>query len=240
VASWKPGETVNIEWEVVAGDGAGTVTASIDYNGGTAFDTTMTLVGTNPTTAVGKYSFTATVPTGKNCSRCTVQLASSGWVACTTVAIGTAAPPPQPTRCITTPALSFCNSVSNKANVALPGNFANASAFDDLIAATYHANLANVNVFATPDTPGCRDAYKKLICGLQWVDCTSFKKPGCNQACQDTVRLCGLTELHKTYYDCSTIPNTNADMTGSCNFASKTQVSALVLALTALLAFFLL
>jgi hypothetical protein len=67
VLTVKYGQQVTLKWEVVAADGAGPVTMTIDPAGGQNFGTTgvkVPLTGTVPT-GVALYTFSATIPTVK-------------------------------------------------------------------------------------------------------------------------------------------------------------------------------
>jgi len=93
--TWVPGSTVQIQWQVIAGDGAGAVTVLINTANGNTFSGTGTQIG-NPT-AVGTSNFAFTVPavtcTGAG-GLCSVQVkSSSNWFSCTSVKIQAASTP---------------------------------------------------------------------------------------------------------------------------------------------------
>lgn len=100
------GGTLNLDWQVVAGDGAGPVTVSIDPNGGTNFAVQARVTSANTNAAVGRYKIAATVPAGTVCGQtgCTLQVkSSSNWYSCSSINLQ-AAPTQQPTPKPTTPA----------------------------------------------------------------------------------------------------------------------------------------
>eukprot|EP01118_Nematostelium_gracile_P012940 TRINITY_DN480_c0_g1_i1.p1 TRINITY_DN480_c0_g1~~TRINITY_DN480_c0_g1_i1.p1 ORF type:complete len:392 (+),score=124.58 TRINITY_DN480_c0_g1_i1:104-1177(+) len=95
-ATWVPGSTINISWQVQAGDGTGDVFVTINTGGGTAFNGQATKIGT--ANSVSTFTFPFTVPnvqcTGAN-GLCSVQVkSSSNWFSCTSVKIGANTPTP--------------------------------------------------------------------------------------------------------------------------------------------------
>jgi hypothetical protein len=222
VATWKANQRVYFTWTVIAGDGTGAVTVRIDPAGGQSFSITPTVDGLVPN-AVRTFNMSFVVP-NINCTRCTIQaFSTTNWFSCSTVTIENNPPPapaPVSDTCVTPTSLSFCSNVVGK-KVLLPSGVKDIQTHDNSTRASFEANLANPLVFKTPNNTGCRDAYKKLICGLSYQDCDRKLKPGCNQACVATMSLCGLDESHFSLYNCTAITNTVEDMSGMCNSATK-------------------
>jgi hypothetical protein len=246
-ANFKRGATVTLTWKVVAGDGAGAVTAQFDTTGGQGFaaPVNMPLTGATPT-AVGTFTFTGTVPsitcTGTN-STCTLNLfSSSAWFSCSTVQLtdtGSTGPPPPPT-CVMPTTLPFCKSVDNQ-QILLSGGQKDPNAFDSSVFAAFNATRYNPAVFATPNAPGCLEAYTQFFCGFNYPLC-SGAAPGCKNACWNTASRCGLLPAHVTLYDCDQYKQMDSDASGVCpardNAASSVWISGAVM-MMAVLALFL-
>jgi hypothetical protein len=222
------GNTQNFVWQIIAGDGTGAVTASIDTAGGTNFNTPLPLTGATPTTT-GVFTFTATIPaltctgasTDANTKLCTIQLKSdSGWYSCTSLEIlpaGSIVVPVTPTQCVYPSTLKFCSMVNNQ-NVLIPAIGQTVNQYDDTIKNTFYATLNNPAVFSNPNGTGCEFYYKKLYCGFNFPPCSAPTTGGCNQACSKTSDICQVTTLHQNLFDCkSTYTNNKTDSTGSCN-----------------------
>jgi len=217
------GDTVTFQWQIIAGDGVGAVTAQIDPNGGTTFVTPLTLTGPTPTT-VGTYTFTATVPaitcTGASSDGsklCTIQLqSSSGWYSCTSVQILATGEQSVaiPTVCVYPSTLGFCSS-SNNQNVVVPDSGQDLGSYDQALQSTFTITLNNPAVFTT-NTTACAFYYKKLFCGINYPLCAAPSSGGCQQACNNVRTFCNVTALHSNLFNCNNYPNTNADSTGSC------------------------
>lgn len=95
-----PGDQLKFNWEVIAGDGVGPVTVSLDPNGGTNFQQTFQVSGATPT-RVTKYDLQAAIPADLPACNpntgCTLQFKStSNWFACAKVKFQMP-PTPKPT-----------------------------------------------------------------------------------------------------------------------------------------------
>jgi len=205
---WIAGTVVNITWQIVAADGEGTVTLSLDPTGNTTFKNGV-VIGT--TTSVIVYNFTYTVPANTVCTGpgklCTIQVASSSnWFACASVLVTPAGIPPPPTvpvsSCVLATGLNFCSALNGHYVVVPTG--VDPVALDATVASTYTANLYNPNVFTTPNATGCAANYKALVCGDQFPFCT--QSTVCQATCNAAISACTLTVAEKNLYDCAQGP----------------------------------
>lgn len=219
-ANFKKGATVNLVWQVIAGDGVGDVTVQIDTTGGTNFATpvVVTAVGPTPTT-VGTFNFAITVPsvtcTGTG-GFCTLRIFStSNWFSCSSILItDTGGNVPLPSTCVVPTTNSFCQMVRSK-QVLLPGGQTKPDPYDVTLQQTFNSTLYNPLVFSTPNAPGCYDAFKYFFCGMNFPLCS--KQPaGCQSYCLQAMSKCGVTETHKGLYNCTQYTNTDFDATGTC------------------------
>jgi len=203
---WVAGTTVPIVWQIVAADGEGPATLTVDPAGGTNFSGKGTVIVTP--TAVITYYFNYTVPltlvcTGPN-QLCTIQVASSsGWFACASVFVQAPTAPPAPTvpasSCQIASNLVFCAQL-NGHNVVIPTGVS-PSALDGTVSETYYANLYNPLVFSTPNATGCHSSYQQLVCADQFPFCG--QTTACQSICNTAVSECGLTVAEKGLYVCN-------------------------------------
>ncbi|KAI8804215.1 hypothetical protein BJ742DRAFT_742200 [Cladochytrium replicatum] len=198
-ASWVAGAQVSVTWSVIAGDGSGPVSFTIDQSGGTAnFSRTLQpadSTGIFPAPAVGTYLYTLNVPRGLNCTGggdgnnfCTLMAASSSnWFSCTYIQIFATAPPvpdaPPTPSCIKTNTaqagsfLTFCNFMNGQYVEVQPGF--TASAVDQATSDTFKSYSANPNVFFNGnDTTNCQPRLKKALCELALPPCTKASLSG--------------------------------------------------------------
>jgi len=238
-AIWPAGATITdaVEWKIIAGDGAGPITASLDLAGGHDFSAAVpvTLIGTSPTNVGTQYSFkavaptvTCTGPTGADGNpTCTLQIKGpNGWVGCSTIAItgsggGSSSGSVAAVTVNTNPVcvnnvqgLTFCTKV-NGHRVLIPFGM-DAATLDANTFSTYNATYNNHKVFFSHLTPGCSDAYADYMCGMNFPLCTNPALGPCQVTCSATVQLCGLNATHKNLYDCSQLVNAGADSNGNC------------------------
>jgi len=230
--TWNVGTNVSIIWQVVAGDGVGTVTLIIDPSGGTNYQAASGIVLGNPQ-AVGVFPFSFIVPsvtcTGTG-NLCTVQVASSSaWFSCTTVRIeaaGIPPPPPPPVICQVATGLQFCTMI-NAHNISLqPGT--NAISLDTALSTTYTSTLFNPNVFSTPNTTSCQTSYKNYLCHSQFPYCG--QTTACQPSCYDAIGNCGITTSHRGLYNCAQGPISCTDPN-----SSSTIILSMVVILAALI-----
>jgi len=176
------GNTVVFTWQIIASDGVGTVTAAIDTTGGTTFNTPLALTGTQPT-AIGTYTFSATVPsltcTGASTDGsklCTIQLqSSSGWFSCTSLEIVATGSQVVtiPQKCVYPSSLTFCSMVNGQ-NVNIPDLGQDLASYDQTVQNTFYNTLYNPLVFQTPNISSCGSYYKKIILWNQFSSlCTT-------------------------------------------------------------------
>jgi len=209
------GTTESITWQVVAGDGVGAVTLSVDPAAGTNFANGV-VIGTP--TAVGTYTYPYTVPsvtcTGAN-GLCNIQVASSsGWFACSTVRFdqpGVPVPPPPTPSCQAVSGLTFCTMINGHSIEVEPGT--DPLSLDKALAVTYTATLYNANVFSNPNTTLCQTDYKNYLCHSQFPWCG--QTAACQPSCYDAIGNCGITTSHRGLYDCTQGPITCNDPNAS-------------------------
>jgi len=235
-ATWHVGDQVNIQWQVIAGDGAGEVFLAIDPAGGETFPANKTDLGSAPSVQAQPYSFPYTVPniqcTGLGANLCTIQVSSSSnWFGCSTVRIlqpGQTPPPPAENNCVVPNSLIYCT-FRNHLSVSLPPG-QTYLAMDHGAQLTYSATINNQNVFSTGNSSACQKSYKNYLCLSALPNCGD--KEACKSACTDMVAQCGLTAAHQSLYDCTTGPN-------SCTgLASAIRVSFAVLFVAVVAALF--
>jgi len=201
---------VVITWQVVAGDGVGSVIASLDPAGGQNFPAPPNLVqtiGTAP--AVGTYNFTLNV-TAVTCTGaggvCTLQVkSSSDWYSCATVQL-TAAPaptiaPPTPV-CQLVNGLAFCSELNGQ-YVTLPGTGATPVNLDIQTQNTYNLNYNNPMVFMNNST-ACATAYKTFLCHNDFPYCGY--KAACQSLCTTAIQTCQVTPAEAGLYNCNSGP----------------------------------
>ncbi|KAL0489860.1 hypothetical protein AKO1_009347 [Acrasis kona] len=230
VVTYTQGNTYPLQWVVVASDGNGPITVSLDTNGGTtAFSVPVTVAGVMPATGTKTYNFNITIP-NVSCSgangKCTMQVKStSGWYACSSVAITSAVSTPSPApsatgTCMKATGLTFCDSVNGN-DVLVPFGQTDPITMDNVLRGTFNNNLNNPAVFATPNATFCQSNYKKFLCGRQFQPCDGSYLGGCNQACVALNSICSIKEVHIPLYPCDSYPNTKSDNTGSCSGAGS-------------------
>jgi len=218
-ATWTAGQVEMIVWNLVASDGGGLLKGAFDPLGGTDFSvpawtTDYATQGSNKF-----YNHTFTVPADLNCAQsptklCSFKVNSGSWTSCTMVKICTTAdcvaPPPPPKTCspVTQP-LTFCPNITG---ASLSDGYS-PNDIDSELVGTFTQNLANPNVFATPTKANCPSLYKTFLCGLNLPSCnpktgvTDSNSIACKSQCQETMKTCGLTKIHKDLYDCDSLPN---------------------------------
>jgi len=210
---WVAGTTVLITWQIVAADGEGPVTLSLDPTGNTTFKNGVVI---GDPTSVTTYNYTYNVPANTVCTGptklCTIQLmSSSGWYACASVMVTPQGTPPPPTvpvsSCQLVSGLSFCSALNGHSVVVPTG--VDPVALDGTVAATYSANLNNPNVFTTPNATGCAADYRALVCGDQFPFCTQTTV--CQATCTAAITECSLTPAEKNLYNCAQGPISCAD-----------------------------
>jgi len=230
--SFTIGGSTNIIWQVVAGDGVGAVSLSVDPTGGTTFANPV-VIGTP--TAVGTFTYPYTVPsvtcTGTG-ALCSIQVASSsGWFACSTVRFVQAGTPPPPpgVNCKVASGLTFCSFLNGHNIEIQPGT--DIVALDQTLATTYTTTLYNPNVFSTPNNTICQTDYKTFLCHEQFPYCG--QTAACQSSCYDAIGKCGITTSHRGLYDCTQGPISCTDPAAS----STIVVSFFVIAAALLAAF---
>jgi hypothetical protein len=219
-AAWKIGSTVQITWEVVASDGVGLVSVSFDTTGTQTFPgaTTIPLV---VAPAIGYFNMTFTVPqltcNGPNAT-CTAQFSSSSaWFSCTTVQLTVNAPPiivTTPT-CALVNGLSFCNQLNGQYVLVPYGQ--TALAVDQSTATAFTATLYNPNVFTTPNSTICSNAYQNFLCHNDLPYCGG-PAAACQSVCNLALQVCGISASHIGLYNCASGPvSCCQNNTYSCN-----------------------
>jgi len=219
-STWIAFTQAAVQWTVVAGDGVGPVTALLDPTGGTTFANVsnyVTLFTGQPSLTVAPQTFFFPVPnvtcTGKG-GLCTVQVfSSSGWYACSTVAIlppcdNCTAPPPPPPVCLKATGMTFCTMMNDK-NVEVPSGYS-AAAIDIDTETTYISYLANKNVFSNGNDATCKSDYMTFLCALKTPPCAGSNGQAigaaCHSMCQAAMSACQLNATHTALYPCSTYP----------------------------------
>lgn len=236
--SYTEGTISTITWKVVAGDGAGavsayisTATASSSFNPNTVSSTTtkLTLVGSTPTTT-GTFRFNMTVPTGLTCpqSGCTLQVGTTSWMSCATVNI-TAKPTTILTTagCTTASNLVTCNQLNGK---SLANQATSFSDVDSSVALTLLQDLPNKNVFTVGNnSAACNSAYTTYLCAKNFPVCgaTTTNQGACNSRCNAVRSACVINETHTGLFPCNNI--VTADALGSCNAAMTMSATPTVL-----------
>lgn len=217
-ATWRVGETAIIEWNVVAGDGAGPVTAVLDTQGGTFTDNTATyttLVADGASVGTGSKTFQFTVPdvacTGAN-KLCTIHVySSSNWHACTSVKIcnddcNTTVVEKVP---VQANGLTFCTEYNGKTVLVDDGTAV--TQVDAGVRVVFTNNLNNTNVFTNGKDSDCRGAYKKFLCGRGFPlnpgsDGQQVVGDNCRGICKTALQECGIvTALHASLYNCDAL-----------------------------------
>jgi hypothetical protein len=241
------GQQFNIVWQVVAADGAGPVTVTLDTTGGQVFtgasSVAIPITGTAPP-GVGTFTFSAVAPkavcTGKGAT-CTIQMkSSSNWYSCSTIQIidpnnpNATASPTLPPNCQPAFGLTFCDWMNGQ-NVYLPTGQISAVSLDHVVQSAYTQYLSNPLIFKTPGSSQCQGWFKKLICGINFQPCNAVGTGGCLQACLNTRSFCSTDDSHLSLYQCSNFTNTISDLTGNCNGAGSVSVSVIVMLASAVL-----
>jgi len=207
VATYQVGSTVTITWQVVAGDGAGQLSAAVDLNGGTNFATTLTVGGSGAApTSVGTYQATITMP-GTTSAKATLQVkSSSGWYSCATIKLQTGAvsaqdSPAHSTTCVTLSGLTFCSDLNGKSVKGFIGN-KDPKEVDTELKSTHDSYLGNPLVYK-PLMDTCSETYRKFLCAQTFVPCTaSDSATACAGTCDDVGFQCGVQPEHTTLYNC--------------------------------------
>lgn len=235
---------VTINWNVIAGDGVGQLTARIDPTGGSSFadKTVITLTGSgaNPTTT-GAFTAQIPLPSDVTCDTCTIQVkSSSNWFSCATVKIqaGTVTqtvPPPALGTCISPVGLTFCHELNGKSLNGLPDG-RSATTVDAELSATHDNYLANTNVFQPISQDQCSENYRKYLCATTFTKCGATTQ-SCQSYCSYTTYFCALQSSHAGLYDCSLNNGTTSDAFGSCS-AAGTLSAALFTVLAGIVAAF--
>jgi len=257
-----------LTWKVIAGDGVGPVTISIDSAGGTAF----TAIGTSSTsiTSTGVFQLLGiTLPSTQTCTGgtsgnlCTLQAKSSSkWYSCTSFALTSSSPTGttgsttgtgtgsmlsstgSSTMCNTAPALPFCSEIQGQSIDAsinpqlLPASI---SDWDTTVNGTYNQNLNSPLVFTHQHNDDCRNAYKRFLCAFSFPLCGTTTTGVCSVSCDLFESACGINATHSGLYNCSQHTTTSADSWGLCtgyNGSTRMTSSFLLLSISALVAFF--
>lgn len=244
-ATWVVGQSVTVQWLLIAGDGGNAVTGKIDPNGGTTFSTNA-WTSTKPIgTAIQAYPLTFTVP-AVTCPNgvCTFQVSSNtGWASCAFVNITTCQscpePTPSPGTCVVLNTdLDFCVEQSNS-DVFVPLN-GDPTVIDADAYQTWETNLNKTTVFANGLDATCRQDYRKFLCSLVLPPCagtgeTTAVGAACRADCRTTMSSCQLTELHAALYDCNTLPLCPGESSSSLLSPSLAAFAALLIGVVALL-----
>jgi len=221
-ANWQVGSVVSITWQVVAADGAGPLSAIFDVAGTQSFTAAPIALG-NPQ-VVGIYKYNISVPNltcgGPN-KLCTVQFSANGWFSCTSVSLVTTPPVPVDTNptCQLVNGLSFCSELNGQFVLVPFGQ--TAAATDASVAATFPVTLYNPNVFATPNSTACANAYHTFLCHntLPYCGGAAF---ACKSVCNSAIQLCGITPSHLALYNCDAGPvSCCQNNTQACNPTSQ-------------------
>jgi len=206
-AAWKIGSTVNVTWQVIAGDGAGTVNIIFDANAAQNFVQSSAIqIGNAPN--VGTFLFSFTVPqvtcNGAN-GVCSIQVASSSsWFSCSTVQLTQNNPPPvipPAPACTLVKGLTFCSELNGQYVMVPPGQ--TPADVDTQTQQTFTANFANPKVFSSNSTD-CATAYKTFLCHNDLPYCPSTA--ACQTLCGNALTLCEITTAHAGLYNCATGP----------------------------------
>ncbi|GAM19830.1 hypothetical protein SAMD00019534_030050 [Acytostelium subglobosum LB1] len=211
VYTYCKGKPTTIEWKVIAADGRGPITVSLDTNGGTNFNTPVTVTGPTPN-AETTFTFSMTVPdvTCAN-NKCTMQVKSdSNWFSCATINIAETCNTTKSDQLVTVLAedLKFCGEYANNHRVMIPIG-QTAAQIDNDVKAAFTANIANPLVFGDNGT-ACRTSYAKYVCQenfpLDPGSTSAEKKPINLNTYSDCVNMntdCKTTNLHLGLYPCS-------------------------------------
>jgi hypothetical protein len=205
------GETIFIQWRVVAGDGSGDVTGMIDPTGGKDFTVPITsLVGKAP--GVGSYTYQFQMP-NVSCPNdiCTAQIkSSSNWYSCFSFrASGQSSfklDPSLLTRkvCRNVNNLGFCNHLNGK-NVLVPVG-ANENQIDGQLTGFYEQSVNNPNVMTMGSSQACQSRLKFIICAQQFTDyCgrSSILTMPDQSYCDETLDACKVTDSHLGLFNCT-------------------------------------
>jgi len=241
--TWVAGTKATLKWMVIAGDGAGTVTFSLDSDstdGSTNF--TLALGSLSAPQATGTpYTLEIDVP-ALTCggSRCTLSAkvitnaaTGGGWFSCATVNILPAGSPVPiaPQNCRETESFDFCQARRSMSVVMEVGVKDNEARIRDLAIAetTYKITINNTNIILNGDDKECQTALKNWVCGNTWPACGATA--ACKLYCRAVVAECQINDLHALLFDCDNAP----DLCG----AGSLGVSILAACVVALLAMFL-
>jgi len=227
-ATYSAGQTITLTWKVIAGDGTGPVTVSIDQAGGTNFVTVAT--ATTSITTTGTFSLSITLPTPLACTAanglCTLQAkSSSGWYSCTSFALPGASPVASSTgaagpTCTTAPTLKFCTQVSGKsidysANPQLDAD--SIADWDATVNSTYVQNIGSKLVFTHQHNDACLAGYKAFLCASEFPLCGTVSSGTCASSCAQVDTLCGVNATHAALFVCPGVNiRTTSDSWGTC------------------------
>ncbi|KAJ2991983.1 hypothetical protein HDV02_003368 [Globomyces sp. JEL0801] len=203
-------------WNVIAGDGGGTLSASIDPLGGTNFTLPTSLNFNAPT--VGQYSTELTLPS-VSCTKnnpCTMQIkTSANWFSCFLFETGNYTAkdlyPSMIKSCASVGAntMTYCQSMNNN-QVVLPetNNFVFQDSANQVF---YNSVINNTNVMVNGTNELCQSMLKNYICGstLQYCGTSSHLTGMDNCYCESMKKNCGITESHDALFNCSTLPTIN-------------------------------
>jgi hypothetical protein len=251
-ATWVQGSTVTIQWQLIAGDGAGSVSITLDTLGtsnpvGSAGS--QTPVTFSPATTAGNlatYSYSFTVPVGVTCpsSGCTIQVTSANWFSCATVNIVSASAAAASsntalaTSCVQATGLSFC-SMMNGYKVIVPTS-ANLAELDTQATNAWNNNLDSSLVFVNPTSSACAAEYKSFLCFNTFPLCGT-NNGVCQDACNNVVSACGLQASHANLYNCGTYATSSctnaASVAGCCTPGQGFGIFLLVVTLLGLVGF---
>jgi len=216
-AIWPVGSNQSVQWWVVAGDGMGEVHARIDTGGGTNNFTDGVPVGfAQPVfKSLGFYWISFIVPNiachGFN-KTCTMQFwtdSGGGWYSCTTIQVVCTGCqggiPVSRDDCVTAGDLTFCSKKDNTQVLVPDGQ--TAQQIDTLTQKTFNLNHPNPNVFSNGNSSACLPLYQDMLCELYLAPCGNSSSKYTEQQCQNVLKTCGITDLHKDLYNCSVFPS---------------------------------
>jgi len=246
---WDPtsGQTLNLVWQVIAGDGEGNIEAYIDPTGtGQGFPGTPDIPASSITQdgnpSIGYHPFSFVLPTSATCNgpsnTCAFkvrQVGGSAWQSCITfqsqlvvVNGSTGAPPSNKAACVKGSNATFCSYVNNHYVAVPPGT--TVGEMDANAQFTYQATLGNLKVFSSGNTdPRCPLLYKLYLCSITFTTSNCPSGPSgtvpittsglsYQGACDAMACYCGLNATHQGLYSCST----NVALGGSATLTYST------------------
>lgn len=237
-AQWAVGTTQSVTWDLVANDGGTRTTAAFDLTAtGTlnafAAGTATPVGGTfNVAQKISTFSFTIPDVTATSASGLVLfrMVSNTNWNSClyvnVTKTVSPAPKAPEPV-CKTVTNLALCN-MSNSQQVYVAADATPAS-IDAQTNQVYVANLNLTTVFTNGANADCQALYRNFLCAINLPACPAADgtQPagfGCLEKCQETMKTCGLTDIHADLYDCTTYPACSKSSPASIMIASLTFV----------------